>query len=73
MRLIASGRLDPTMFATHRFRLDETEQAYDMFADAAHTQALKVVLYGRAAGRRRRWRPARPCSWRADLAPSGLH
>jgi alcohol dehydrogenase len=44
LRLIEGGRLDPTPFATHRFRLDETEQAYDVFADAATTQALKVVL-----------------------------
>ena len=44
LRLIAGGRLDPTPFATHRFALDETEAAYDMFANAAETQALKVVL-----------------------------
>jgi alcohol dehydrogenase len=46
MRLIASGRLDPTVFATHRFALDETMAAYDTFADAASTNALKVVLQG---------------------------
>ncbi len=44
LKLIAEGRLDPTPFATHRFALAETEQAYDVFADAAHTNALKVVL-----------------------------
>jgi alcohol dehydrogenase len=44
LKLIAEGRLDPTPFATHRFRLAETEQAYDVFADAARTNALKVVL-----------------------------
>ena len=44
LKLIADGRLDPTPFATHRFELDETEQAYDTFADAATTNALKVVL-----------------------------
>jgi alcohol dehydrogenase len=42
--LIAAGRLDPTPFATHRFELDETMEAYDVFADAATTNALKVVL-----------------------------
>jgi alcohol dehydrogenase len=46
MRLIASGRLDPTLFATHRFALSDTMSAYDTFADAAHTNALKVVLEG---------------------------
>ncbi|HEX3692202.1 MAG TPA: hypothetical protein VHU13_02560 [Solirubrobacteraceae bacterium] len=44
MRLIASGRLDPSLFATHRFALGDTTSAYDTFADAANTNALKVVL-----------------------------
>ncbi len=46
MRLIAEGRLDPTPFATHRFELEETMEAYETFADAATTNALKVVLSG---------------------------
>ena len=46
LQLIESGRLDPTPFATHRFRLEEAMEAYDVFADAAKTQALKVVLFG---------------------------
>jgi alcohol dehydrogenase len=46
MRLIASGRLDPSLFATHRFTLGETMAAYDTFADAANSGALKVVLQG---------------------------
>jgi alcohol dehydrogenase len=44
MRLISRGRLDPSLFATHRFALDDTMAAYDTFADAANTGALKVVL-----------------------------
>jgi alcohol dehydrogenase len=44
LKLIEGGRLDPTAFATHRFQLDETMEAYAVFADAANTQALKVVL-----------------------------
>jgi len=44
LKLIAGGRLDPTPFATHRFELGEAMEAYDVFADAAHTNALKVVL-----------------------------
>jgi alcohol dehydrogenase len=47
LRLVAEGRLDPTPFATHRFELDEMTEAYDTFADAASTNALKVVLSGR--------------------------
>jgi alcohol dehydrogenase len=46
LRLIASGRLDPSMFATHRFALADTMSAYDTFADAANSGALKVVLCG---------------------------
>jgi alcohol dehydrogenase len=46
MRLIASGRLDPSLFATHRFALADVMDAYDTFADAASTNALKVVLEG---------------------------
>jgi alcohol dehydrogenase len=44
LKLIAEGRLDATPFATHRFPLDESMAAYDTFADAASTNALKVVL-----------------------------
>jgi alcohol dehydrogenase len=44
LKLIAEGRLDPTPFATHRFALDDAEQAYEVFSDAAATKALKVVL-----------------------------
>jgi alcohol dehydrogenase len=46
LKLIASGRLDPTVFATHRFSLAESMEAYDVFAAAAETNALKVVLEG---------------------------
>jgi alcohol dehydrogenase len=44
LKLIAESRLDATAFATHRFPLDETMSAYDTFAAAAETHALKVVL-----------------------------
>ena len=46
MKLIASGRLDPMVFATHRYPLGDTMAAYDTFSDAANTGALKVVLEG---------------------------
>jgi alcohol dehydrogenase len=46
LQLIADGRLDPTPLATHRFELGESEEAYTTFADAATTNALKVVLSG---------------------------
>jgi alcohol dehydrogenase len=44
LRLIQEGKLDPTPFATHRFDLDDAERAYDVFAAAEETNALKVVL-----------------------------
>ncbi len=46
MRLISRGRLDPSLFATHRFALEDSMSAYDTFADAAASGALKVVLQG---------------------------
>jgi len=46
MNLIQHGQLDPTVMATHRFGLADTMDAYDTFADAATTGALKVVLQG---------------------------
>jgi alcohol dehydrogenase len=58
LKLIAEGRLDPTPFATHRFALTEAEQAYDVFADAAHTNALKVVLEATPVDREPRAREA---------------
>ena len=44
LELIARGRLDATGFATHAFPLSETMSAYDTFAAAAETHALKVIL-----------------------------
>jgi alcohol dehydrogenase len=56
LKLIAEGRLDPTPFATHRFPLADTMDAYDTFGDAAHTHALKVVLEATPVGRESRER-----------------
>jgi alcohol dehydrogenase len=49
LSLIEQGRLDATAFATHRFPLEETMDAYETFAAAADTNALKVVLEGEHA------------------------
>ena len=46
LRLVVSEQLDSGRFVTHHFGLDEIEAAYDLFADAADTGALKVVLSG---------------------------
>jgi alcohol dehydrogenase len=47
-RLVATHQLDAAPFATHRFRLDEMMEAYEVFADASETGALKVILTGNA-------------------------
>jgi len=44
LKLVSEGRLDATPFATHHFKLDEIMDAYDVFAEAATTNAMKVVL-----------------------------
>ena len=44
IRLVQGGRLDLAPLITHRFALDDLPQAYDVFADAGRSGALKVVL-----------------------------
>ena len=44
MRLITTGQIDARRFITHHFGLEEFDEAYDVFARAADTSALKVVL-----------------------------
>ncbi|MEV1120870.1 zinc-dependent alcohol dehydrogenase family protein [Actinosynnema sp. NPDC049800] len=44
LTMLANGRLDAERFATHHFALDEMDLAYDVFARAGETGALKVVL-----------------------------
>jgi alcohol dehydrogenase len=44
LRLVAEGRLDPRPFATHHFSQGDIMDAYEVFADAAKTDALKMVL-----------------------------
>jgi alcohol dehydrogenase len=46
LRLVASGDIDASRFVTHTFALDDCMAAYDTFARAADTGALKVVLTG---------------------------
>lgn len=44
LKLVSEGRLDPTGLTTHRFELNEMMEAYEVFADAANTNAIKVTL-----------------------------
>ncbi|MCF2533808.1 zinc-dependent alcohol dehydrogenase family protein [Yinghuangia soli] len=43
--MLAAGRLDTAGLVTHRFGLDEMQDAYDVFSRAGETGALKVVLF----------------------------
>jgi len=47
LRLIGAGQIDPAQLVTHHFALDDFEHAYEVFADAADTGALKVVVSAR--------------------------
>ena len=42
--LIAAGRIDPATFTSHRFALGDAMAAYDTFARAADTNAMKVLM-----------------------------
>jgi alcohol dehydrogenase len=42
--IVGSGKIDPKRLITHRYRFDQILEAYETFADAAHTGALKVVI-----------------------------
>ncbi len=44
LRLLQGHQLDADRFVTHHFSLDQFEQAYEVFAHAADTGALKVFL-----------------------------
>ncbi|MEU5796069.1 zinc-dependent alcohol dehydrogenase family protein [Streptomyces sp. NPDC047813] len=46
LKMATSGRLPTGRLVTHTFPLDQMERAYDVFARAAETGALKVVLGG---------------------------
>jgi alcohol dehydrogenase len=44
LRLLTSHQIDAQRFITHHFGFDQIEHAYDIFARAAETGALKVIL-----------------------------
>jgi alcohol dehydrogenase len=47
--LIAARRIDPVPFTAHRFPLGDAMAAYDTFAHAADTNAMKVLMSRRAS------------------------
>jgi alcohol dehydrogenase len=44
LKAVMARRLEPAALVTHRFRLEDMEQAYDTFGRAADTHAVKVVI-----------------------------
>ncbi len=44
LKTVQSGRIDAGRLITHRFKLDQILQAYETFAKASSTQALKVII-----------------------------
>ena len=44
LSVLQSNKIDPRLLITHRFKLDHILDAYDTFAHAADTRALKVII-----------------------------
>ena len=44
LKMVRTGKLKPAQLITHRFPLSEITRAYDIFGNAAHERALKVIL-----------------------------
>jgi alcohol dehydrogenase len=44
LKMVASGRIPAEKMGTHSFTFGQIDQAYDVFANAAANQALKVVI-----------------------------
>jgi alcohol dehydrogenase len=44
LNVLQSNKIDPKRLITHRFRLDQILEAYETFANAAKTGALKVLI-----------------------------
>jgi len=44
LKTLGSGKVDPAKLVTHRFKLDEILEAYEVFSNAAREKAMKVIL-----------------------------
>lgn len=44
LNIVRSRKLDPKLLITHRFKLEQILDAYETFAHAADTRALKVII-----------------------------
>ncbi|MDY7565107.1 zinc-dependent alcohol dehydrogenase family protein [Pseudomonas sp. RTC3] len=44
LKTVQSGKIEPGQLITHRFKLDNILEAYEVFANAAKEKAIKVIL-----------------------------
>ena len=44
LKTVQSGKVDPTRLITHHFKLDQIENAYQVFGNAAQEKSLKVII-----------------------------
>jgi alcohol dehydrogenase len=44
LKLVQASKIDPRSLITHRFALEQADEAYDVFSRAADTKALKVII-----------------------------
>jgi alcohol dehydrogenase len=44
LKTLQAKKIDPKQLITHRFKFEQIVNAYDTFGQAAHTQALKVII-----------------------------
>ena len=44
LKTVQSGKIEPGQLITHRFKLDDILEAYEVFANAAKEKAIKVIL-----------------------------
>jgi alcohol dehydrogenase len=44
LKTVQAEKVDPKKLITHRFKLDDIMEAYDVFGRAADTGALKVII-----------------------------
>ena len=50
LKTVQSGKIDPKLLITHHFELDAILEAYETFAHAADTKALKVIIHAVSSG-----------------------
>jgi alcohol dehydrogenase len=44
LKTVQSRKIDPKLLITHRFKLDQIEDAYETFGHAASSRALKIII-----------------------------